>query len=177
MCKVLNFIFSSSFAGKFKRPPSPSSTVRSSTWDFDSREESRRSERQPSDRPSSRPSGGWRKKQETGNDKGSSPREEQDAGKESVNQEIKPESETDSSSSSEEEVEEKRTVVIPAKKITEKDLNDIGAKIVKAEIMGNEASVVTDNSLTVKSVHLIGFFVSFSPVCGHDPLDFLQETQ
>ena len=34
--------------------------------------------------------------------------------------------------------------MIPAKKITEKDLNDIGAKIVKAEIMGNEASVVTN---------------------------------
>ena len=115
----------------------------SSTWDFDSKEESSRSERHSSDRPSSRPSGGWRKKQETGNDQGSSPREEQDAGKEIVVQDIKPQSETDSSSSSEGEAEEKRTVVIPAKKITEKDLNDIGAKIVKAEIMGNEASVVT----------------------------------
>lgn len=116
--------------------------VTSSTWDFDSKEESRRSEKHASDRPSSRPSSGWRKKQETGNDKGSSPREEQDAGKESVGQEIKPESETDSSSNSEGEAEEKRTAVIPAKKITEKDLNDIGAKIVKAEIMGNEVSVV-----------------------------------
>jgi len=112
--------------------------VTSSTWDFDSKEESRRSERHSSDGPSSRPSGGWRKKKETGNDKGSSPREEQDAGKESVGQEIKRQSETDSSLSSEGEEEEKRTVVIPAKKITEKDLNDIGAKIVKAEIMGNE---------------------------------------
>ena len=112
----------------------------SSTWDFDSKEESRRSERHSSDRPSSRPSGGWRKKQETVNDQGSSPRAEQDAGKESVVQDIKPQSETDSSSSSEEEAEEKRTVVVPAKEITEKDLNDIGAKIVKAEIMGNEAS-------------------------------------
>ena len=54
---------------------------------------------------------------------------------------MKLEPETDSSSSSEEEVEEKKPVVIPAKKITEKDLNDIGAKIVKAEIMGNEVSV------------------------------------
>lgn len=116
----------------------------SSTWDFDSKEDSRRSERHSSDRPSSRPSGGWRKKQENGNDKGSSPREEQDAGKESVGQEIKRQSETDSSLSSEGEEEEKRTVVIPAKKITEKDLNDIGAKIVKAEIMGNEVSVATN---------------------------------
>lgn len=116
----------------------------SSTWDFDSKEESSRSERHSSDRPSSRPSGGWRKKQETGNGKGSSPREEQDARRESVGQEMKPESETDSSSSSEGEAEEKRTVVIPAKKITEKDLNEIGAKIVKAEIMGNEVSGVTN---------------------------------
>ena len=115
----------------------------SSTWDFDSKEESRRSERHSNDRPSSKPSGGWRKKQETGNDKGSSPQKERDAGKDSVGQEIKPQSETDSSSSSEGEAEEKRTVVIPAKKITEKDLNDIGAKIVKAEIMGNEVSVGT----------------------------------
>ena len=114
----------------------------SSTWDFDSKEESRPSVTHSSDRSSSRPSGGWRKKPETGNDKGSSPREEQDTGKESAGQEIKTESETDSSSSSEEEVEEKKTVVIPAKKITEKDLNDVGAKIVKAEIMGNEVSVV-----------------------------------
>jgi len=112
--------------------------VTSSTWDFDTKEESRSSEKHSSDRPSSRPSGGWKKKQEPGTDKGSSPREEQDAGREIVGQEIKPQSETDSSSSSEGEAEEKRTVVIPAKKITEKDLNDIGAKIVKAEIMGNE---------------------------------------
>lgn len=116
----------------------------SSTWDFDSKEESSRSERHSSDRLSSRPSGGWRKKQETGNGKGSSPREEQDARRESVGQKMKPESETDSSSSSEGEAEEKRTVVIPAKKITEKDLNEIGAKIVKAEIMGNEVSGVTN---------------------------------
>ena len=114
----------------------------SSTWDFDSKEESRHSVTHSSDRPSSRPSGGWRKKQETGNHKGSSPLEGEDTGKERVRQEIKPESETDTSSSSEGEAEEKKTPVIPAKKITEKDLNDIGAKIVKAEIIGNEVSVV-----------------------------------
>lgn len=113
----------------------------SSTWDFDSKEESKSRERHSNDRPSSRPSGGWRKKQETGTDKGSSPQAVQHAGREDVALEKKPESETDSSSSSEEEAEEKRTVVIPAKKITEKDLNDIGAKIVKAEIMGNEVCV------------------------------------
>ena len=117
----------------------------SSTWDFDTKEESRSRERHSNDRPSSRPSGGWRKKQETGTDKTSSPQPVQDTGREEVAQEKKPESETDSSSSSEgeAEAEEKRTVVIPAKKITEKDLNDIGAKIVKAEIMGNEVCVVT----------------------------------
>ena len=142
MLRFCDVSFRSSFPGKFKRPPSSSSTVTSSTWDFDSKEESQPSVPHASDRPSSRPSGRWRKKQETGNDKGPSPREEQDAGNESVGQEIKPESETDSSSSSEGEAEEKRTAVIPAKKITEKDLNDIGAKIVKAEIMGNEVSVV-----------------------------------
>lgn len=141
----------------------------SSTWDFDSKEESRSSGRHSSDRPSSRPSGGWKKKQETGTDKGSSPREEEDAGKESVGQQIKPQSETDSSSSSEGEAEEKRTVVIPAKKITEKDLNDIGAKIVKAEIMGNEVRFVTNSPFKVKSVNVTGLSVSFSPVCGHDP--------
>ncbi|KAL9973755.1 hypothetical protein ACROYT_G020250 [Oculina patagonica] len=132
---------SSSFAGKFKRPQSSSSsssTVTSSTWDFDSKEESRSKERHSNDRPSSRPSGGWRKKQETESDTKASPQPAQHAGREEVAQEEKQESDTDSSSSSEEEVEEKKTVVIPAKKITEKDLNDIGAKIVKAEIMGNE---------------------------------------
>ena len=142
MLRFCDVSFRSSFAGKFKRPPSSSSTVTSSTWDFDSKEESRHSVTHASDRPSSRPSGGWRKKQETGNDKGSSPREGEDTGKESVGQEIKPESETDTSSSSEGEAEENKTPVIPAKKITEKDLNDIGAKIVKAEIIGNEVSVV-----------------------------------
>lgn len=93
------------------------------------------------DRPSSSSSGGWRKKAEIGTEKGSSPPEvKRTEDKESV-PEVKLEPETDSSSSSEEEVEEKKPVVIPAKKITEKDLNDIGAKIVKAEIMGNEVSV------------------------------------
>lgn len=40
------------------------------------------------------------------------------------------------------EVEEKRMVVIFEKKIIEKDFNDIGVKIVKVEIMGNEVNVV-----------------------------------
>lgn len=75
--------------------------------------------------------------------------------KESV-PEVKLEPETDSSSSSEEEVEEKKPVVIPAKKITEKDLNDIGAKIVKAEIMGNEVSVENLNILPA-SIHESSF--------------------
>ena len=70
---------------------------------------------------------------------------------------MKLEPETDSSSSSEEEVEEKKPVVIPAKKITEKDLNDIGAKIVKAEIMGNEVSVENLNILPA-SIHESSFF-------------------
>ena len=118
----------------------------SSTWDFDPKEESRSRERQSNDRPSSRPSGGWRKKPETGTEKGSSPQAVQHAGKDDVIQEKKSESE-DSSSSSEEEIEEKKTVVIPAKKITEKDLNDLGAKIVKAEIMGNEVCVSQVNLL------------------------------
>lgn len=128
----------SSFVGKFKRPGSSTSTPqKSSTWDFDSKENTNK-ERHSYDRPISRPSGGWRKKTETGTEKRSPPPEvKRTEEKESVS-EVKPESETDNSSSSEEEVEEKKPVVIPAKKITEKDLNDIGAKIVKAEIMGNE---------------------------------------
>ena len=50
---------------------------------------------------------------------------------------------TDSSSSSdaEEEEKKKKEVFIPAKKITEADLNEIGAKIVKAEIMGNDVCI------------------------------------
>lgn len=40
------------------------------------------------------------------------------------------------------EVEEKRMVVIFEKKIIEKDFNDIGVKIVKVEIIGNEVGVV-----------------------------------
>ena len=53
------------------------------------------------------------------------------------------ESGTDSSSSSdaEEEEKKKKELVIPAKKITEADLNEIGAKIVKAEIMGNDVRI------------------------------------
>ncbi|XP_027059866.1 CWF19-like protein 2 [Pocillopora damicornis] len=128
----------SSFVGKFKRPGSSTSTPqRSSTWDFDSNKNTIK-ERHSYDRPSSSSSGGWRKKPDIGTEKGSPPLEvKRTEDKESV-PEVKLEPETDSSSSSEEEVEEKKPVVIPAKKITEKDLNDIGAKIVKAEIMGNE---------------------------------------
>ena len=137
----------SSFVGKFKRPGSSTSTPqRSSTWDFDSNKNTIK-ERHSYDRPSSSSSGGWRKKAEIGTEKGSSPPEvKRTEDKESV-PEVKLEPETDSSSSSEEEVEEKKPVVIPAKKITEKDLNDIGAKIVKAEIMGNEVSVENLNIL------------------------------
>lgn len=137
----------SSFVGKFRRPPSTTSTSqKASTWDFDSKDTTT-TERHSYDRPSSRPSGGWRKKKETGTDKESSLQEVEHAGEKDTVPEVKPESETDSSSSSEEEVEESKPVVIPAKKITEKDLNDIGAKIVKAEIMGNEVRVRNLNSL------------------------------
>ena len=74
---------------------------------------------------------------------------------------MKLEPETDSSSSSEEEVEEKKPVVIPAKKITEKDLNDIGAKIVKAEIMGNEVSVENLNICWLQYMKVVSGSVSF----------------
>ena len=74
------------------------------------------------------------------------------------------EPETDSSSSSEEEVEEKKPVVIPAKKITEKDLNDIGAKIVKAEIMGNEVSVENLNICWLQYMKVVCWSVSFSVI-------------
>lgn len=74
------------------------------------------------------------------------------------------EPETDSSSSSEEEVEEKKPVVIPAKKITEKDLNDIGAKIVKAEIMGNEVSVENLNICWLQYMKVVSWSVSFSVI-------------
>lgn len=144
----------SSFVGKFKRPGSSTSTPqRSSTWDFDS---NKNTNKERHDRPSSSSSGGWRKKAEIGTEKGSSPPEvKRTEDKESV-AEVKMEPETDSSSSSEEEVEEKKPVVIPAKKITEKDLNDIGAKIVKAEIMGNEVSVENLNIFPA-SIHESGF--------------------
>ena len=132
--------FRPSFAGKFKRPTS--STVTSSTWDFDVKEESGSRVSHSSDRPAPRPSGGWRKKPETGPEKSSSSLEVETERREELTQDRKEESESDSSSSSEAEEEEKERVVIPAKKITEKDLNDIGAKIVKAEIMGNEVGII-----------------------------------
>ena len=154
----------SSFVGKFKRPGSSTSTPqRSSTWDFDSNKNTNK-ERHFYDRPSSSSSGGWRRKAEIGTEKGSSPPEvKRTEDKESV-PEVKLEPETDSSSSSEEEVEEKKPVVIPAKKITEKDLNDIGAKIVKAEIMGNEVSVENLNICRLQYMKVVSWSVSFSVI-------------
>ena len=112
----------------------------SSTWDFDSKEKSSSRGSHSSDRPGSRPSGGWRKKPETETEQSSSSQKVENAGRQQVTQEG---SGTDSSSSSEAEDEEnKERIVIPAKKVTETDLNEIGAKIVKAEIMGNEVRTV-----------------------------------
>lgn len=82
-----------------------------------------------------RPSGGWRKKPENGPQESSSSAEVETTRKEKSAQVS--ESESRSSSEAEEQEEEER-VVIPTKQITETDLNEIGAKIVKAEIMGNE---------------------------------------
>ena len=110
----------------------------SSTWDFEPKEESKSRGSKSNDRPGARPLGGWRKKPETGAEKSSS-QEMENTRKEDRVQNSREESESSSSSSSEAEEEEKKErVVIPAKKITETDLNEIGAKIVKAEIMGNE---------------------------------------
>lgn len=131
---------SSSFAGKFRRPASSTSTVTSSTWDFEPKEVPRSRE----DRSVSRPSGGWRKKVETGTVESSSACEAESTKKEQETEDGSEESGTDSSSSSdaEEEEKKKKELVIPAKKITEADLNEIGAKIVKAEIMGNDELAV-----------------------------------
>lgn len=84
----------------------------------------------------SRPSGGWRKKPENGPQESSSSAEVETTRKEKSAQVS--ESESRSSSEAEEQEEEEERVVIPTKQITETDLNEIGAKIVKAEIMGNE---------------------------------------
>ena len=91
----------------------------------------------------SRPSGGWRKKPETGPEKSSASEDLESQRREEVVKERKEVSESESSSSSEAEEEEKQERInIPVKKITEADLNEIGAKIVKAEIMGNEVCIV-----------------------------------
>ncbi|XP_015747984.1 PREDICTED: CWF19-like protein 2 [Acropora digitifera] len=126
--------YGSSLAGKFKRPTTTSQISSSSTWDFDSKQEPSF----PRDRTMSRPSGRWKKKPETGPEKSTSS-EVDDKKMEELVQDRREVSESESSSNSETEEEEKKeSIAIPAKKITEADLNEIGAKIVKSEIMGNE---------------------------------------
>lgn len=89
----------------------------------------------------SRPSGRWKKKPETGPEKSTSS-EVDDKKREELVQDRREVSELESSSNSETEEEEKKeSIEIPAKKITEADLNEIGAKIVKSEIMGNEVGL------------------------------------
>ena len=80
---------------------------------------------------------------ETGTVENSSARQAESTKREQKTEDGSEESGTDSSSSSdaEEEEKKKKEVVIPAKKITEADLNEIGAKIVKAEIMGNDVRI------------------------------------
>lgn len=80
---------------------------------------------------------------ETGTVESSSVREAESTKREQKTEDGSEDSGTDSSSSSDAEEEEikKKEVVIPAKKITEADLNEIGAKIVKAEIMGNDVRI------------------------------------
>lgn len=89
----------------------------------------------------SRPSGRWKKKPETGPEKSTSS-EVDDKKMEELVQDRREVSESESSSNSDTEEEEKKeSIAIPAKKITEADLNEIGAKIVKSEIMGNEVGL------------------------------------
>lgn len=80
---------------------------------------------------------------ETGTVESSSAREAESTKTEQKTEDGSEDSGTDSSSSSdaEEEEKKKKELVIPAKKITEADLNEIGAKIVKAEIMGNDVRI------------------------------------
>ena len=80
---------------------------------------------------------------ETGTVESSSAREAESTKREHKTEDGSEESGTDSSSSSdaEEEEKKKKEVFIPVKKITEADLNEIGAKIVKAEIMGNDVRI------------------------------------
>ena len=80
---------------------------------------------------------------ETGTVESSSACEAESTKREQKTEDGSEDSGTDSSSSSDAEEEEKKRkeVVIPAKKITEADLNEIGAKIVKAEIMGNDVRI------------------------------------
>lgn len=80
---------------------------------------------------------------ETGTVESPSAREVESTKREQKTEDGGEDSGTDSSSSSDAEEEEKKKekVVIPAKKITEADLNEIGAKIVKAEIMGNDVCI------------------------------------
>ena len=79
---------------------------------------------------------------ETGTVESSSAREAESTKREQKTEDGSEDSGTDSSSSSDaEEEKKKKEVFIPAKKITEADLNEIGAKIVKAEIMGNDVRI------------------------------------
>ncbi|XP_068720114.1 CWF19-like protein 2 [Montipora capricornis] len=128
----------SSFAGKFKRPATSAQTSTSSTWDFDSKQEPHSKESLSSDRTMPRPSGRWKKKLETGSVKSSSSGEVDRRKEENVQDRNEVSGSESSSSSEAEEEEEKERIILPAKQITETDLNEIGAKIVKAEIMGNE---------------------------------------
>ena len=113
----------------------------------------------------SRPSGGWRKKPETRPEISSASGDEESKRREEVVQERKEVSESDSSPSSEEEEEDKQERVnIPVKEITETDLNEIGAKIVKAEIMGNEVCIVESQSFIINSCVARSFCKPFSVI-------------
>ena len=96
-----------------------------------------------------RPSGRWKKKLETGSEKSSSSGEVDRRKEENVQDRNEVSGSESSSSSEAEEEEEKERIILPAKQITETDLNEIGAKIVKAEIMGNEVCIVR-NQLFLK---------------------------
>ena len=122
------------------RPPSSASASTSSSWDFDSTVQSIRPPGVSAQ--GSKISGGWRKKTAASAELGVVPKGAETKEKAEVLRGVSASHGSESSSSCcESEDEEERgdaKGAVPTQKITEADLNEIGAKIVKAEIMRNE---------------------------------------
>lgn len=133
------FFFLSS---KFLRPPSDVASTASctSSWDFSSRTTEERPTHRQAPRPGVSSSGGWRKK--TATETSTTASSSVVKGEEPKNKGQVLSSESEESENSEEESVHlaQKEPTLPTKIITESDLNALGAKIMRAELMGNEVS-------------------------------------